>query len=343
MSQPETASGLHSLFEETANNYDSRIEVGQGHEAISQIKPLISRGFAQCSALLLIDKISGLALLKHAGPRSLEVFSGDRGIGEGLQDNYNFFKQHTAKHAVLMVPVNGTISYNREELASRVKEQLESTGSTVEALAPIIVPSTQWKWQIYFAPTQGHLVTKHYMNNDAVYQLHALAGLDPAKQSPRIAAEMAKKLEVRELEHQLKAQIKKHTGSGNTQELAAELAVGQKSIGPTALYGILANRLDDWNGQTAAQICIANFTRLCSRQGSIPPEQAIRCIEVLARFDMQDDATRGRYISQLFNMSYETKKPELKACIIAAAQGMIDQMQDTAKAKRMSNYLKNEL
>jgi hypothetical protein len=344
MTKPRVTHDLTGLFEENSANYAAPAEVSQGYEKISLKRPLISRGFEQCNAFLLVNTGNGAALLKHVGPRSLEVFGGSRGIGEGLQDDYRLFMDHTDGHKIIVVPVYGSISYKRDHLIREIKKDGEKVGAPIEVAEPIDVPSTKWKWQIYYDPVKADLVTRHTEADSSgkiriICVSHDIPGLDPEKFSEESAVKMSARLAERDAVAGIKSQIREHIGFSCFEELESILRAAQEKIGTEALQQILTERLDDWECQTAAAMCVSEFPRQCSGASRIPPENAVRCIDILARFDRQDDATRQKYINCLFKMADHVRDSALLESIREKSQVFIESVQDRHMTDYFSRYM----
>lgn len=338
---------LQKLFAVSKKNFANQIEVSQGHERISLTKPLISHSFVQCSALLLVNTGNGAALLKHAGPRSLEVFGGDRGIGEGLQDEYAFFMDNTMGYKVIALPVSGSMSYNRDELVKKVENDAGELGGAVEIAEPIKVPSTNWKWQIFYDPARAQLVTRHVekeKRDQCVYACTAydVPGVVPHNFSDESKARMTTLLAERKDILEIKYNIMDRAGFSDHEKLESILQSAQTKIGVESLQSILAERLDDWNRRTAAQTCMDDFPRQCRGESRIPPEKALVCIDVLRKFDRQDDKTRDVYLRTLFEMAGHAREiPPLFQGIQERSKALVDEFQDTNLARKMRIYMED--
>lgn len=338
---------LPKLFADCSENFASQIEVGQGHERISVSQPLISRSFVQCSALLLVNTGNGAALLKHAGPRSLEVFGGDCGIGEGLQDEYTFFMSNNMGYKVIALPVSGSMSYKRDNLIREVKNGGEKAGVAVEVAEPIKVPSTDWKWQIFYDPAKAQLVTRYFEKEGdgdtaEVCSVHEIPGVVPHNFSDESRAKMIALLAERKNLLEIKYNIMDRAGLSDHEKLESVLKSAQNEIGAESLQNILAERLDDWNRKTAAQICVAEFPRRCRGESRVPPEESLRCVDVLKKFDKQDDKTRDVYLRALFEMAGHAREiPPLYQSIQERSKALVDEFQDTKLARRMRIYMED--
>lgn len=320
-------------FERSAENYAAQEEIGQGREGISLFKPLLSRGFQQCSALLLINAANGAVFLKHIGPRPMEVFSGSRGIGEGFQNQYKVFMDAAKEQKIIVISVYGSCSYNREHLVAQVKNDAAGRGCNVEIVQPIFIPSMQSKWQILFDPQKIELHTFHFAEDangevKAVALTHTIPKIDASSFTQDSRDEIERRIVHSERLSDIKAELKTSISSGNAEDLAVVLQAAQEKIGALAVQHVLKSELDDWECQTPVQACQSSFAQRYASGGKSSSAGVIDCVEVLTRHDSQDDGMRQKYLACLFNMAGCVKEDILLESIAKTSGALISGIQD---------------
>lgn len=302
-------SNLQAAFRDASQEGDFQ-HVGQGYEEISTGRLLASHGFAQCHGLLLINARDGVTLLKHVGPRPIEVVFGGMGQGKSFQRQYGLFMAHAARHGrkIVVSQTFGDKSYPDSELVDELKKHAAKNNITVDVVPSTKVPSGQWKWAMVYDPQKGHAITRHYTEDSdtPIYTTHPVPGVDPTQFRQKSRREMEHALMLLQKKGDDKRSIRQALSVSSCEELEQALSAMQKENGVKYIHALLQAPLWDDEPTTAVDLMKRELRRQCDGKSKISTDDTLRCIKILADFDAQDDHTKGHYAIALINIFWET-------------------------------------
>ncbi len=322
---------LRAEFEDCARGGSPAQEIRQGYEEISTGQIQISQGFSKCSAFLLINTADGVTLYKHAGPRATEVFMGGGDQGVNFQENYELFMAHAAKHGqrIIVQPVYGGSSAERTYLIQDVQRRGEKEGIAVEVRVPLRVESEPYKWHMSYNPREAYVVIKRHIVDakDSLYEQHFIPGPDPASFDSASAQEIGHQLESIARRQEIKYDIRASICSSDSERLESVLSAAADFLGERELQRILGARLDsDW--EIPREICLNTFHRQSEGRNKNPQENTIHTLEVLSRFDCQDDVMRRRYAAAILDCAELATAEAARDCALAAADRLKSRIAD---------------
>ena len=168
------ATSVEHMFDEPWKN-DDITEVYQAREEVSDDNILVSSGFQECSARILINTHTGATLLKHIGPEN--NFTEGRGMNPG--DAYLFMIEDAIDNSTTVVGVDifGGISKHELEVFGSVTDREDMVRNMARIEAPT---GTDYKWSVAVDPVESRAVVRAFNEGGEVvyhgYQLPQTLG-----------------------------------------------------------------------------------------------------------------------------------------------------------------------